>query len=124
MPELLLGAPRGGPSTCPGCSRLQDAGVDTDAGNELVERIKKINPNIGGFSGLFPFGDSYLVSGTDGERRRGVCRRCWARGAATAARQSPPYSRESRLRDAVHPPPPCACAHAHGAPRSQGWARN
>jgi len=44
----------------------KDAGVDTDAGNELVERIKKINPNIGGFSGLFPFGDSYLVSGTDG----------------------------------------------------------
>jgi hypothetical protein len=30
--------------------------VDIDAGNELVRRIKKINPAIGGFSGLFPFG--------------------------------------------------------------------
>lgn len=42
--------------------------MDIDAGNELVNRIKSINPDIGGFSGLFPFGDSYLVSGTDGEQ--------------------------------------------------------
>lgn len=42
------------------------AGVDIDAGNELVNRIKKLNPSIGGFSGLYPFGDSYLVAGTDG----------------------------------------------------------
>jgi len=40
--------------------------VDTVAGNALVDRIKAINPDIGGFSGLYPFGDSYLVSGTDG----------------------------------------------------------
>jgi hypothetical protein len=34
----------------------KSAGVDIDAGNELVRRIKKLNPEIGGFSGLFPFG--------------------------------------------------------------------
>jgi hypothetical protein len=34
----------------------KDAGVDIDAGNELVNRIKKMNPSIGGFSGLVPFG--------------------------------------------------------------------
>jgi len=44
----------------------KDAGVDIDAGNELVSRIKKLSPEIGGFSGLFPFGDSFLVAGTDG----------------------------------------------------------
>ncbi len=42
------------------------AGVDIDAGDELVRRIQKMNPSIGGFSGLVPFGDSYLVAGTDG----------------------------------------------------------
>jgi hypothetical protein len=42
------------------------AGVDIDAGDELVKRIQKLNPTIGGFSGLVPFGDSYLVAGTDG----------------------------------------------------------
>lgn len=42
------------------------AGVDIDAGDELVKRIQKLNPSIGGFSGLVPFGDSYLVAGTDG----------------------------------------------------------
>eukprot|EP00210_Caulerpa_lentillifera_P004178 g3984.t1 len=42
------------------------AGVDIDAGNELVRRIRRLNPNIGGFNGLVPFGDSYLVAGTDG----------------------------------------------------------
>lgn len=44
----------------------RDAGVDIDAGNELVKRIQKLNPNIGGFSGMVPFGDSFLVAGTDG----------------------------------------------------------
>ena len=34
----------------------KDAGVDIDAGNELVKRIQKLNPNIGGFSGMVPFG--------------------------------------------------------------------
>eukprot|EP00891_Asterochloris_glomerata_P000488 jgi/Astpho2/488/Aster-03529 len=44
----------------------KQAGVDIDAGNELVRRIKKMNPSIGGFSGMVPFGDSFLVAGTDG----------------------------------------------------------
>lgn len=44
----------------------KDAGVDIDAGNELVNRIKKLNPAIGGFSGMVPFADSFLVAGTDG----------------------------------------------------------
>ncbi|KAL5721990.1 phosphoribosylformylglycinamidine cyclo-ligase [Ranunculus cassubicifolius] len=44
----------------------KDAGVDIDAGTELVRRIAKMAPGIGGFGGLFPFGDSYLVAGTDG----------------------------------------------------------
>lgn len=34
------------------------AGVDIDAGNELVRRIKKMNPSIGGFSGMVPFGNA------------------------------------------------------------------
>lgn len=32
------------------------AGVDIDAGSELVRRIAKMAPGIGGFGGLFPFG--------------------------------------------------------------------
>lgn len=37
------------------------AGVDIEAGNALVERLKKLNPEIGGFSGLFPFGKASVV---------------------------------------------------------------
>ncbi|KAH6817995.1 phosphoribosylformylglycinamidine cyclo-ligase [Perilla frutescens var. frutescens] len=50
----------------------KDAGVDIDAGSELVRRIAKMVSGIGGFGGLFPLGivlgfrDSYLVAGTDG----------------------------------------------------------
>ncbi|XP_057964136.1 phosphoribosylformylglycinamidine cyclo-ligase, chloroplastic [Malania oleifera] len=44
----------------------KDAGVNIDAGSELVRRIAKMAPGIGGFGGLFPLGDSYLVAGTDG----------------------------------------------------------
>ncbi|WOH12761.1 hypothetical protein DCAR_0832269 [Daucus carota subsp. sativus] len=44
----------------------KSAGVDIDAGSELVKRIAKMTPGIGGFGGLYPFGDSYLVAGTDG----------------------------------------------------------
>eukprot|EP00199_Chlamydomonas_sp_CCMP681_P001578 CAMPEP_0119101162 /NCGR_PEP_ID=MMETSP1180-20130426/282_1 /TAXON_ID=3052 ORGANISM="Chlamydomonas cf sp, Strain CCMP681" /NCGR_SAMPLE_ID=MMETSP1180 /ASSEMBLY_ACC=CAM_ASM_000741 /LENGTH=366 /DNA_ID=CAMNT_0007085229 /DNA_START=71 /DNA_END=1171 /DNA_ORIENTATION=- len=45
----------------------KQAGVDIDAGDELVRRIKKMNPTMNtGFGGFVPFGDSYLVSGTDG----------------------------------------------------------
>jgi hypothetical protein len=34
----------------------KDSGVDIDAGAELVRRIQKLNPSIGGFSGMVPFG--------------------------------------------------------------------
>ena len=37
----------------------KDAGVDIDAGAELVRRIQKLNPSIGGFSGLVPFGEIF-----------------------------------------------------------------
>ena len=37
------------------------AGVDIDAGNELVRRIQKMNPNIGGFSGMVPFGEPLSI---------------------------------------------------------------
>jgi len=47
------------------------AGVDIDAGNETVQRIKKFVPDIGSFSGLFPLDtqgmkEPLLVSATDG----------------------------------------------------------
>jgi len=49
------------------------AGVDIDAGAELVRRIQRLSKDafsgvdIGGFGGLYPIGgDRYLVSGTDG----------------------------------------------------------
>eukprot|EP00249_Psilotum_nudum_P015077 c25154_g1_i2 orf=47-1336(+) len=44
----------------------KDSGVDIDAGAELVRRIAAMAPGVGGFGGLFPLGDSYLVAGTDG----------------------------------------------------------
>ncbi len=46
------------------------AGVDIDAGDELVEHLKKINPAIGGFAGLCPLPrgmkNPRLVASTDG----------------------------------------------------------
>ncbi|CAJ2633068.1 phosphoribosylformylglycinamidine cyclo-ligase, chloroplastic/mitochondrial-like [Trifolium pratense] len=43
------------------------AGVDINAGSELIRRIAKIAPGIGGFGGFFPSDDgSYLVSSMDG----------------------------------------------------------
>ena len=57
----------------------KDAGVDIDAGNALIDRIKpfvaqtqrpEVMGGLGGFGGLFALGDRYqdpvLVSGTDG----------------------------------------------------------
>lgn len=44
----------------------KNAGVDIDAGNELVNRLKKLCPHIGGFNGLYPLGDNYLAASTDG----------------------------------------------------------
>ena len=45
-------------AAAPGGLSYKQAGVDIDAGNELVRRIKKMNPSIGGFSGMVPFGES------------------------------------------------------------------
>ncbi|CAI5955202.1 unnamed protein product [Closterium sp. NIES-65] len=53
-------------SAAQGGMTYKDAGVDIDAGAELVRRIAKMTPGIGGFGGLYPFGDHYLVAGTDG----------------------------------------------------------
>lgn len=48
----------------------KDSGVDIDAGNAFVSRLKEKAPSIGGFSGLYPVPTGYeqpvLVSGTDG----------------------------------------------------------
>ncbi|KAL6586792.1 Phosphoribosylformylglycinamidine cyclo-ligase, chloroplastic [Orobanche minor] len=44
----------------------KDSSVDIDASEELVRRIAKRAPGIGGFSGLVPLGDLYLVTGMDG----------------------------------------------------------
>ncbi|MCK9582712.1 MAG: phosphoribosylformylglycinamidine cyclo-ligase [Endomicrobiales bacterium] len=46
----------------------KQSGVNIDAGNELVKRIKKKLPKIGGFGGLFPLEKTKynLVSSTDG----------------------------------------------------------
>lgn len=40
----------------------KDAGVDIDAGSELVRRIAKMAPGIGGFGGLFPLGIEFVSS--------------------------------------------------------------
>lgn len=43
------------------------SGVDIAAGDELVRRIQRFAPAIGGFSGLFPIDDErFLVASTDG----------------------------------------------------------
>lgn len=41
----------------------KEAGVDIDAGSELVKRIAKMAPGIGGFGGLFPLGiiDLFMI---------------------------------------------------------------
>lgn len=44
----------------------KQAGVDIEAGYEVVRRIKKVAKKIGLFGGLFPFGKQYLVGATDG----------------------------------------------------------
>jgi phosphoribosylformylglycinamidine cyclo-ligase len=36
----------------------KDAGVDIDAGAELVRRIARMAPGIGGFGGLFPYSNA------------------------------------------------------------------
>jgi phosphoribosylaminoimidazole (AIR) synthetase len=37
------------------------SGVDIDAGSELVRRISKMVPGIGGFGGLFPYGNRFFL---------------------------------------------------------------
>lgn len=67
------------PSSAPTPLTYRDAGVDIDAGNELVERIKplvkrsfrpEVMGGLGGFGALFDLSGKYrepvLVSGTDG----------------------------------------------------------
>ena len=67
------------PPTSPAPLTYRDAGVDIDAGNEVVERIKpwvkrtfrpEVMGGLGGFGGLFDLSGRYrepvLVSGTDG----------------------------------------------------------
>ncbi|MBU1027282.1 MAG: phosphoribosylformylglycinamidine cyclo-ligase [Candidatus Margulisbacteria bacterium] len=45
----------------------KQAGVDVDAGNEVVKRIRKYAQGIGFFGGLYPFGKKqYLVGAADG----------------------------------------------------------
>jgi len=44
----------------------KQAGVDIEAGYEVVRRIKKVAKGIGLFGGLFPLGKNYIVSATDG----------------------------------------------------------
>ena len=51
-PAMLLAA-----ATAQGLT-YEAAGVNIDAGSELVRRIQKMNPSIGGFSGMVPFGAS------------------------------------------------------------------
>lgn len=63
--SCVLSMSGSGSSTSGGLT-YKEAGVDIDAGSELVRRIAKMAPGIGGFGGLFPLGDSYLVAGTDG----------------------------------------------------------
>lgn len=58
----------------------KSAGVDIDAGNELVRRIQKLNPSIGGFSGMVPFGKPMLMVCARGSCGR-LCSRMGGRWA-------------------------------------------
>lgn len=42
----------------------RDAGVDIEAGNELVSRIQSFTKGIGGFAGTYPLGDGRLLAAT------------------------------------------------------------
>jgi phosphoribosylformylglycinamidine cyclo-ligase len=44
----------------------KQSGVDIDAGNEVVRRIKKFAKGVGFFGGCFPLGKNFLVGATDG----------------------------------------------------------
>lgn len=42
------------------------AGVDIDTASLVITNIKKFLPSVGGFGGLYSYGNDYLVSSTDG----------------------------------------------------------
>ncbi|MDD5382377.1 MAG: phosphoribosylformylglycinamidine cyclo-ligase [Candidatus Margulisbacteria bacterium] len=44
----------------------KQAGVDVDAGNEVVRRIRKFAKGIGFFGGLYPLGKNFIVGAADG----------------------------------------------------------
>jgi len=44
----------------------KDAGVDIDAGMEVVKRIKKMIPKVGGFGGMFEYEGMIFVQSIDG----------------------------------------------------------
>lgn len=44
----------------------KEAGVDIDAASQVIGKLRTICPDIGGFGGLYPLGNQYLVAGTDG----------------------------------------------------------
>lgn len=46
--------------------QYKDAGVDVEKTDRLVNEISNLVDGIGGFGGVFPLGDKYLVAGTDG----------------------------------------------------------
>jgi len=46
--------------------QYKDAGVDVEKTDRLVDEISGLVDGIGGFGGVFPLDDKYLVSGTDG----------------------------------------------------------
>lgn len=50
-----------GGSKCEDGLTYKSAGVDIDAGSELVKRIAKMAPGIGGFGGLYPFGIAFSL---------------------------------------------------------------
>ena len=57
------------------------SGVDIEAGNAFVEKLKEKAPSIGGFGGMFEVPRGYyepvLVSGTDGVgTKMNICRVC------------------------------------------------
>ena len=57
----------------------KDSGVDIEAGNAFVEKLKEKAPSIGGFGGMFKVPSGYeepiLVSGTDGVGTKiNICR--------------------------------------------------
>lgn len=68
--------------------------MDIDAGNELVKRIQKLNPNIGGFSGMVPFGAQRTMGAGGGLGLQAVPFDCWQ--PAPCAQHVAPLTNVSR----------------------------